>query len=417
MMKRPLLLAAGAAVLGAALVAGFGSASGADHGDAPLAKANHQLDLADVYAFDGGNGNVALAFTVNPLSMPGDKPTFGTTSHGSLYQIKIDNNADAVPDVSYNASFGEPDADGAQSVVVRRARGAQADTLSAGGDVVINGMTTRPGVDQPAINNGSSNTKLFAGLRDDPFFFDLNAFKAGLKFRDPGTNFFAGLNVSAVALSIDAHDFMAPANGAGDHTAASVWVVTSSNGTVIDRMGRPAIATVFIPADQKDAFNQTKPVDDLSKWTSTLVAKLNTLSADPALADALLPDVLTFDTSKPWGFLNGRQLPDDVIDGELQLITGSSAASDFVSNDSTFLSGFPYLGAPNTEAVPEAPVPAAPAPAAPAPRPAQPAVKAPNTGTGSGTSDTNSLLIWLVLGVTGVAAVTAGGAVAIRGRK
>ena len=209
---------------------------------------------------------------------------------------------------------------------------------------------------------------------------------------------------------------MAAAKGAGEHTAASVWVVTSSNGTVIDRMGRPAIATVFIPADQKDAFNQTKPVDDLTKWKGTLVAKLNTLGSDPALADALLPDVLTFDTSKPWGFLNGRQLPDDVIDGELQLITGSSAASDFVPNDSTFLNSFPYLGAPNTEPVAAAPAPVEPAPA-PAPKPAQPAVKAPNTGTGSGTGDSNSMLIWLILGVTGVVVVTAGGAVAVRGRK
>ena len=72
-MKKPFILLGGAAVLGAALIAGFGTASGADHGDAPLAKANHQLDLADVYAFDGGAGNVALAFTVNPTT--GSEPS------------------------------------------------------------------------------------------------------------------------------------------------------------------------------------------------------------------------------------------------------------------------------------------------------------------------------------------------------
>ena len=416
-MKKPFILLGGAAVLGAALIAGFGTASGADHGDAPLAKANHQLDLADVYAFDGGAGNVALAFTVNPLTMPGDKPTFGTTQHGDLYQIKIDSNGDAVPDVSYNVSFGEPNSDGAQSVSVRRARGAQADTLSAGGDVVAEGSTTSPGTGAPVINSASSGTKLFAGLRDDPFFFDLNAFKAGLKFRDPGTNFFAGLNVSGVVLSIAAEDFMAPAQGAAKHTAAAVWVVTSANGTVIDRMGRPAINTVFIPKELKDKFNQTKPADDLAQWKSTVVASLNGLGSDPALADALLPDILTFDTSKPWGFLNGRQLTDDVIDGELQLVTGSKAASDFVSNDSAFLGGFPYLGAPNTEPLPPTTEAAAPAPAPVAPKPAAPAVKAPNTGTGDGSGSDNNMLIWLVLGVAGVAAVSMGATVAVRGRK
>jgi Domain of unknown function (DUF4331) len=47
------------------------------------------------------------------------------------------------------------------------------------------------------------------------------------------------------------------------------------------------------------------------------------------------------------GFLNGRNLADDVIDAELQLLLNNPAASDCVNNDSTFLAGFPYLGVPN----------------------------------------------------------------------
>jgi hypothetical protein len=182
-------------------------------------------------------------------------------------------------------------------------------------------------------------------------------------------------------------------------------------------MGRPAINTVFIPKELKDKFNQTKPADDLAEWKSTVVASLNGLGSDPALADALLPDILTFDTAKPWGFLNGRQLTDDVIDAELQLVTGSKAASDFVDNDSTFLAGFPYLGKPNTDPLPPTPEAAAPAPAPVAPKPAAPAVKAPNTGTGNGSGSDNNMLIWLVLGVAGVAVVSAGATVAVRGRK
>lgn len=413
-MKKALLIAGGIAVLIAALVVGFGSASGADHGDAPLTKADHQLDIADVYAFAGSNGNLVLAMTVNGLAMPGETPAFGSTDAGKLYQFKIDSNGDAIPDVSLNVSFSSLAAGGTtQHVTVRKAVGAQADTTSNGGAVLIEGDTTDAG-NPPAISSNATNDKLFAGLRDDPFFFDLNAFKAGLKFRNPGNDTFLGLNVNAIVIELAPDEIL----GAG--SSGGVWGLTSNGGTVIDRMGRPAIATVFIGADQKDNFNQTKPVDDISKWKTTLVAALQGLGSDPALADALLPDILTFDTSKPLHFLNGRALTDDVIDGELQLITGNAAASDNVANDSTFLSGFPYIGAPNTAPAPTAvPVTSAPtpAPAAPTAAATRVGVTPPNTGTGDGSGGNGgTMLIWLALGIAGVAAVTAGGAFAVRGR-
>jgi len=411
-LKKLLLLLSGIAAAGAVLVAGFAPASGADHGDAPLAKANHGEDLADVYAFSGGGGSIVLAMTVNPLTMPGDAPTF---DQGGLYQFRIDNNGDAVPDVTYNVTFGAAGTDGVQSVTVKKATGAAADGFSTGGTDVISGSTTAPGAGAPNIETAGS-VKLFAGLRDDPFFFDLNAFKAGLKFRNPGNDFFKGLNLSAIVLQLPATDFLASGK-----TTAGVWAVTSKGGSVIDRMGRPAIATVFIPADQKDAFNNTKPANDVASWKPTLVSALNGLGSDPALADALLPDILTFDTSKPLNFLNGRALTDDVIDGELQLITGNSAASDNVANDSTFLSGFPYLGAPNTSPAPT-PIPGAVTPVAagsPAPVVATPTratgVTAPNTGTGGDDGGTNYAM-WLALALGAVAVVAAGGAVAVRGR-
>ncbi len=412
-MKRIFLLLAATVTLGVALVAGAPTASGADHGDAPLSKANHAEDIADVYAFNGDGGNVVFVMTVNPLTMPGDAPTFDPNG---LYQFKIDNNGDAVPDVTYNITFGAPATDGTQSVTVTKATGAAADSLSAVGAQVLSGTTTAPASSSATINT-SASMKLFAGLRDDPFFFDLNAFKAGLKFRNPGNDFFLGLNVSAIVISVPPSDFEASGS-----TKAGVWVVTSKNGGVIDRMGRPAINTVFIPAGQKDAYNNTKPVDDVATWKSTVVASLTGLGSDPKLADALLPDILTFDTSKPLNFLNGRALADDVIDAELQLITGNAAASDYVSNDSAFLSSFPYLGVPNTAPAPT-PVPVispAPATTGGAPSAVTPPggiVSAPNTGTGDVRSGGSGHALWLVLGLIGVAIVAVGGGVAVRARR
>lgn len=412
-MNKVLVLLSGMLALGAVAVAGFGPASGADHGDAPLVKANHAEDLADVYAFAGSGNDVVFAMTVNPLAMPGEAPLFDSAG---LYQFRIDNNGDAVPDVTYNVTFAAAGSDGTQAVTVKKATGAGADTLSNSGTNVIAGKTTA--ATAGAHVNSSGGVKLFAGLRDDPFFFDLNAFKAGLAFRNPGNNFFKGLNASAIVLELPASDFLASGK-----TAAGVWAVTSKGGSVIDRMGRPAIATVFIPADKKDDFNNTKPADDVAMWKSTLVAGLNGLHSDPKLADALLPDILTFDTSKPWGFLNGRQLQDDVIDGELQLITGNSAATDSVANDSTFSTDFPFVGSPNTAPAPT-PIAAAAATAtsgsAPAPMtPAKPAgvVSAPSTGTGDSQGGGFDTSMWLIVGLSAAAVALAGGAVAVRNRK
>ena len=54
-----------------------------------------------------------------------------------------------------------------------------------------------------------------------------------------------------------------------------------------------------------------------------MTARITALSGDAAYAEAiapvLIPDVLTFELGNPAGFLNGRQLADDVIDAELSL--------------------------------------------------------------------------------------------------
>ena len=101
-MKKLLLLLSGIVAAGAFAVNTVGPVTGADHADAPLTKANHAEDIADVYAFAGSGDNVVFVMTVNGLAMPGETPAFDTAG---LYQFKLDNNGDAIPDVAY-ASAG-----------------------------------------------------------------------------------------------------------------------------------------------------------------------------------------------------------------------------------------------------------------------------------------------------------------------
>ena len=59
----------------------------------------------------------------------------------------------------------------------------------------------------PSIGTSSNGTKVFAGPRDDPFFFDLTRFKeiiAGTQtgFRNTGVDAFAGTNVMSVVVEV-----------------------------------------------------------------------------------------------------------------------------------------------------------------------------------------------------------------------
>src|SRR5438128_2955509 len=123
-----------------------------------------------------------------------------------------------------------------------------------------------------------------------------------------------------------------------------------------DRFGLPAIATVFIPSDLRDAYNEAVPDGDKATFKSLIVAKLLAFGKDAAsanaLADALTPDLQPINLSQPTGFLNGRKLDDDVITAELHLIFGSNAAlnDDHVdANDEPFLVTFPYLAGPHVQ--------------------------------------------------------------------
>jgi hypothetical protein len=361
-------LAVAVGLVAASAVDGPRSAGAADHVDAPGLTppgGNFQLDIADVFAWRAKNGDVALAMTVNGLTESGKRPVFasGVPKVGKTmdvtYWFRIDNDGDAVSDIDLGVRFTKPNA-----------RGIQVMRVTHDGKSLLTGRTS-PGKGVFVRNKGG--VKAYAGLRDDPFFFDLDGFinvlsdepgKSFLGCKAPRTDFFAGKNVSAIVLQLPARMLT---NGSSN---VGVWAATTVGSKQIDRMGRPAINTVFIPANPfepnkpsaKDSYNAGQPKDDQAKWRGEVVDTLTTLfglndgADDPSddaqkisgLADILLPDILTFDTASSEGFLNGRKLADDVIDAELGLITEGAATTDCVSqNDRKFWPNFPYLATPH----------------------------------------------------------------------
>jgi hypothetical protein len=339
-------------------------ARAADHLDAPGLTppgGDTRLDITDVYAFQSPTNpdNTVLIVGVNPLA---GVLNDGTFHPGAAYEFKIDSNGDAQEDLTYKLTFSKANKSGVQTVMLRCMPARQCrpgngddkdrrgDDDGEGGRVLARGKT---GTDIEVRGGGMLHVAVF----DDPFFFDLNAFLGtdGRSFCDGNEeNFFLGLNISAIVLEV-------PSSWLGSNNIG-VWARTVLNEKQIDRMGRPAINTVFIPNNpfepsgsepsQKNAFNAAKPKMDQRKFRSEIVDTLEIFygAGNPtvdALADILLPDILTVDTSDPAGFLNGRGLTDDVIDAELALVTNGAVPSDCVGNDSAFSTSFPYLAPAN----------------------------------------------------------------------
>jgi hypothetical protein len=304
----------------------------ADHLDAPDLRTPGQggKDINDVYVFQSPTNpaNSVLVVTVNPFA--GLVNPFGTKSERTFdpnveYQLQIDNNGDAVADVTYSTTFTAP------------VGGVQTLSTARNGAAVATGAT---GTDVPVTGGGMVQAALF----DDPFFFDLVGFNNGFNFT--GDDTFAGADVSAIVLEVPSTQLQDGAN-----TNIGVWARTVVGGNQIDRMGRPAINTALIPSSMKDAFNAGAPADDVANFSDEATAAITGLSDAAnaaALVPILLPDIITFDTSDAGGFLNGRRLEDDVIDAELNLLSAGAVTTDGVgANNVAFRGVFPYLAAPN----------------------------------------------------------------------
>ena len=391
-MQRP-SFRGGALLAAAALTLALGGApllvSGADHLDAPALGGLTNMagefaphsdqgdrDINDVYVFEGSNASrTVLAMTTNPaVNVPSVNPlaSFGTNVR---YAINVDRNGDARQDLAYVWRFAAANGAGAQSYTVTRYTGSNARTL-ASGVRIGSGSTGGTG-----IGTAKDGARVFAGVRSDPFFFDLTGFIGtvfgvgtdNLEVLDgTASDFFAPLNTNAVVIQVP--DAALGATNIGVWGTTSFW--NGSSWVAADQMGRPAINTVFntslvdgAAGTTKNQFNTTPPSRQRTafggKFRTNVITTLTNINqvlgtddafgcvdydaaTAGAIADILLPDVITYDvTTAAAGPLNGRALADDVIDAELGLTTNGCVTSDGVDAHTDYLSTFPYLGAPH----------------------------------------------------------------------
>lgn len=202
--RRTLVGLAVMALLGAGLA---GLAVASDHQQSRLTELQPRTDITDMYVFPGAGGTDASRTT---LVMNTSSPIVPAQNAGAqfdpnlLYQFKIDNSGDGIEDLVIQVTFDST----AQNTRVINVRGPAAppSRMDPIGTPAAQGGTATVLLRNAPVSliGGAVNTNLtaatsagqmqvFAGLRDDPFFVDLEQFFRILPDRKPVTGPLAAL--------------------------------------------------------------------------------------------------------------------------------------------------------------------------------------------------------------------------------
>ncbi|MDL1872214.1 DUF4331 domain-containing protein [Deltaproteobacteria bacterium PRO3] len=218
-----------ASIVSLALLAALAAppARASDHDDGETDLKSRSLNLTDLYVFREGdqsgveadNANLIFVMNTNPRSLARQQYYFSAQARYEFHVTRRATRDDPVTgmeDVLLRLEFGAPDASGRQPVTLTAVRDGQTLTLTrtAGGMPIQTTLLGDAAPIENELNVGGDSLTLFAGLREDPFFFDVEAFfrvRAGalglgpaVGFRPPAEaiDFAKGYNVNAIVLRI-----------------------------------------------------------------------------------------------------------------------------------------------------------------------------------------------------------------------
>ncbi|WP_027892614.1 DUF4331 domain-containing protein [Calidithermus chliarophilus] len=394
------------AALGLAAVGAFVAAS--DHDDGEADTKARALNLTDLYVFREIDQNprakaddLIFVMNTNPRSLARQQYYFSTNARYEFRLTRVlgkDDPATGQTDAFFRLEFGAPDKNGQQPITLTASRAGVTRTVKATADgkpILTTPLTARPVVNQVPLDRGG--VSVFAGLREDPFFFDVEQFfrvRAGLAglgpsvgFRSPGYDFTAGYNVNSIVVRAPMEWLTAGSIA----KTFDVWATISipdpakpGEWKQVERLARPAVNEgLLLTNDYLNTLNAVGPDFEAavlkgdkaaSEAAAPIVGEVSTvlklLGNSPervgALLGAFLPDVMRIDTTGPSGYANdlnkrgspvrGRMLKDDVIDITLQVLSNGAVKGDNVSYDGPNAGGskhkpllgeFPYLADPN----------------------------------------------------------------------
>lgn len=370
----------------------------ADHAESTSVAGDPGADIADVFAFldPSDNSKVILAMTFEGFIVPSEMLNLGFFSPEVLFRFEIENTGDAVADRFVDVTFSPQTSRAAPqtaTIEITGRKGIRTPPFFA----KFTAPTTVPSFNATAppfvvTNDSVSGMSFFAGLTEDPFYFDIvgfNRFTSSVTAGSPdptrlqrGRDSFAGYNIHSIAIKIPANTLRGTAGntiGVNGVTLRRRTSVRQNSGEIdasgdyvqVDRMATPALNTVLIPYSRKNEYNAAKPQDDANGvFANSIIATLNSFGTSQsnivilaniavAKGDYLRLNLATPNASQGFGeritssnytgFPNGRRLGDDTVDTLIYFIfnqtilTGDNVNSDEVPLTDTF----PFFGRPH----------------------------------------------------------------------
>ncbi len=281
-----------------------------------------RLDLCDLYVFGSPADpqRTALILTANPEA--------GPLYPDAVYRLAIDHSGDLRNDIAFSFVYSAP-VDGAQTVNVYLAVGNQASTVAAVGSQIFGGVEVSFGERLTAVESGGFT--FASGARSDPSRAETNVVAMIIEL--PNSYLSASPDVRIWARCSMLKDRQ--------------WVHT-------DRAGHPSLGD-FITADNMRAqYQGGEPNRDRERWMGQLIEVMvrnggytRQEAIEAINADGTLPDVLTYDPSRPAKYPNGRTPTDDGIGYLRAFLTNGQSPPSGWSPHTDVLGEFPYLGPPH----------------------------------------------------------------------
>ena len=319
---------------------------------------DQRLDLCDLYAFQSPTDPSRTVIILNA------NPNADALHPDAIYRLNIDTDGDYLTDIAISYVFSTP-RDGKQTVSVFVAKGEEARSVEAVGTKIITDAEVSFVGSTPNIVKSGAYT-FFAGARSDAFFFDYdgikNLFDTSGKRNFTAPHFGGKSPWTGVDSNTEANVFSTaiemPTSELGGNPAIRIWGRCSvrEDGKLIhaDRAGHPSVSSFFNTDDTKLEYNASEPVNDRQRWTDQfvhLMGHTGNYTREEALAaidaEGILPDVLTFDPSKPAKYPNGRVFTDDVINTRLLFLSKGDVPPPGLKPHTDVLTEFPYLGPPH----------------------------------------------------------------------
>jgi len=324
------------------------------HREAPGISKDPVADSTDLYAFVSPDKPDTVTIIANyvPLEEPDGGPNFYEFGNDVLYEINIDNDGDAQPEITYQFRFNTkitnpntflyntgPITSLTSSSWNRRQFYTVTKIVKGHATVVGSGLACPPcnvgvrstpkyaSLASAAITTLSSGETVFAGQRAEGFYVDLGSiFDLGVlrPFQNlhlihmpatAGVNGTNNLNVHSIALQIPktslTKDGSNPTNEADPKSVIGVYTAAyrqkasmhDNEGNQwgvgpwvqVSRLGNPLFNEVIVPMSRKDEWNTEKPSDDAE--FAQYVAHPELAGLLPVLYPGVFPNLAVLDKS------------------------------------------------------------------------------------------------------------------------